>query len=58
MRRKYQIKNIELARSVMQESAVEAEELPHDLLELLTAMIRSWSELEQKRLQCFSSTKE
>ena len=50
--------NIDLARSMMQESAAEAEELPHDLLKLLTAMSRSWSELEWKRLQGFCSAKE
>ncbi len=50
--------NIDLARSIVQESAVEAEKVPDSLLELLTETSRSWSELEWNKLQGFCSARE
>lgn len=50
--------NLNLARSVMQESAVEAEKVPRSLLVLLTETSRSWSELEWNKLQSFCSVRE
>lgn len=50
--------NIELTRSVMQESATKAEGTPRGLLELLMMTSCSWSEREWKRQQSFCSIRD
>ncbi len=46
---------LELACSLMQGPTEEAEEIPEDLIELLTKESRSWSEQEWSRLRSICS---
>ncbi len=49
---------LEVARSVMQDPAVETAQIPAGLVELLTEKDHSWSELEWRRLHHFCSTRD
>ncbi len=49
---------LEVARSVMQDPAVETAQIPAGLVELLTEKDHSWSEREWRRLHHFCSTRD